>query len=216
MVAGVCAPVGLALSVEGESSAGQIPGAGQWVAGAVRRVVQAGGGGGPQKVLHLPDGAVGPAEAPGGPPEVTHHVAVAPGAGLGPGGPAEVGRSRVPVMYGPKQVADLVGRHHHPGICPTVLNKRYAADLGQPGVAHTRPTYVGVTSSCSGHSSILHARHVQAGEGDHHVINWQLGPGREGYHYPAGLSPTWSCSSAVPWSGDTRARPACRSGRCER
>ena len=99
------APVRLALGVQGDGRAGQATWA--WgvvmtlmmtmvrlmvkmlltwerVLEAVGRVVEAGGRGGAQEVLHLLQRAVGPVEAPRGSPQVAHHVSVLPWAGLGP------------------------------------------------------------------------------------------------------------------------------------
>ena len=65
---------------------------------AVGRVVEAGGGGGAQEVLHLLQRAVGPVEAPGGSPQVAHHVSILPWAGLGPWGAPKVGGSSITIM----------------------------------------------------------------------------------------------------------------------
>jgi len=96
--AGVGAPVCLALGIQGNGCAGQAPGSWKGVLQAVGRVVEAGGGGGAQEVLHLLQRAVGPVEAPGGSPQVAHHVSVLPGAGLGPWGAPKVGGSSIAIM----------------------------------------------------------------------------------------------------------------------
>ena len=74
----------LALRVQRDVRSGQAAGSWQGVVRVVRRVVEAGGRGGAQEVLHLLQRAVGPVEAPRGSPQVAHHVSVLPWAGLGP------------------------------------------------------------------------------------------------------------------------------------
>ena len=182
--AGVRAAVRLALGVQGEAGSRELEGAGQGVGGGVGGVVQTGGRAGPQEVLHLLDGAGGPVEAPGGPPQVAHHKAVPPGAGLGPRTGPQVGGRGVPVVYGPEQVADLVGGHHHPAVGAAVLHQGDAGDLGEPAVADTGAAHVGVAGSVAVHPALLVPGHVQSGERDDHVVDRQGGPTNTPYTHP--------------------------------
>lgn len=171
----VCSLVCLTLSIEGEPSSRETAGSWQGVARVVGRVVEAGGGGGPQEVLHLLDGAVRPVETTRGPAEVRHDVTIAPGAVLGPGGGAQVGGGRVPIVDSAQEVADLMGSDNHSRVGPAVLHQGDAADLGEAGVADTGPAHVGVAGSGPVHPAGLSPGHVQPREDDHHVVHGQGG-----------------------------------------
>ena len=78
-----------------------------------------------------------------------------------------------------KQVAHFMSSHNNPRICSTVFDQRNAADLGKPCVSNAGTTDIGIACCRSAHSSSFPSCHVQAGQGYHHVVDWQGRPGQE-------------------------------------
>ena len=148
----------------------------------MRRVVETRGSRRPQEVFHLFDRALRPLEASGRPSQVTHHVTILPRAGFCTRRATEVGRRGVTIVNSPKQVADLMGGHHNARICSAVFDQGDAADLRETGVADTCTTDVGITCCRSAHPSSLPSCHVQSGQGNHHVVDWQGRPRKEINH----------------------------------
>ena len=142
----------------------------------MRCVVEAGGGRRSQEVFHLFQRALRPLEASGRPSQVTHHVSISPRASFCARGAAKVRGRRVTVVDGPEQVADLVGSNHNARVGSAVLDKGNAADLRETCVANTCSTNIGVPCRRPAHPSPLPSRHVKAGQGYHHVVDWQRRP----------------------------------------
>ena len=119
----------LALRVQRGVRSWQAAGSWQRVVRVVWRVVEAGGGGSSQEVFHLLDRTIRPLETSRCSSQVAHHVAISPGARFSAGGTAQVRWRWVTIVDSTKQMADLMGSHHNPGVGTTVFNKGNAADF---------------------------------------------------------------------------------------
>ena len=119
----------LALRVQRDVRSGQAAWSWQGVVRVVRGVVEAGGGGSSQEVFHLLDRTLRPLETSRCSSEVAHHVAIPPGASFSTGGTAQVRWRWVSIMNSTKQMADLMGSHHNPGVGSAVFNQGNAADF---------------------------------------------------------------------------------------
>ena len=80
-------------------------------------------------MFHLLDRTLRPLETSRCSSEVAHHVAIPPGAGFSTRGTAQVRWRWVAIVNSTKEMADLMGSHHNPGVGSAVFNQGNAADF---------------------------------------------------------------------------------------